>query len=84
MKLLINKHKDPATNNIVLMSTEYFNETENGSSDERLGKYHAYAYNLTLAKKFTDLLSASVQYGHQTQSFGLKMDWVALGFNYSF
>lgn len=65
-------------------ATPYFNETENGSSDERLGKYHSYAYNLTLGKKFTDLLSASVQYGHQTQSFGLKMDWVALGLNYSF
>lgn len=29
MRLLINKHKDPVTGNIALMSTEYLNETEN-------------------------------------------------------
>ena len=29
MRLLVNKHKDPVTGNIALMSTEYLNETEN-------------------------------------------------------
>lgn len=33
MRLLVNKHKDPVTGNIVLMSTEYLNETENITYD---------------------------------------------------
>ncbi len=61
-----------------------FNESDYGSADERLSKFHATAYSLGLEKKFTKNLSANIHYAKEKQSFGLKMDWVSFGLNYSF
>ncbi len=61
-----------------------FNESDYGSADERLGQFHGLAYSLGLEKKFTKNLNASFHYAREKQSFGLKMDWVSLGLNYSF
>ncbi len=61
-----------------------FNESDYGSADERLSKFHGLAYSLGLEKKFTKKLSVNVHYAKEKQSFGLKMDWVSLGLNYSF
>lgn len=61
-----------------------FDETQYGSSDERLGKYHGITYSLALTKELTKKLSINSQIATQEQSNGLEMKWVALGLGYSF
>lgn len=66
-------------------SVDYtFNETNYGSADERLSKFHALAISIGLEKKFTDALSCNIHYAQEKQSFGLSMKWVSVGLNYSF
>ncbi len=61
-----------------------FNQSDYGSADERLSKFHGLTYSLGFEKKFTKNLNANIHYAREKQSFGLKMDWVSLGLNYSF
>jgi len=61
-----------------------FNETDYGSADERLSKFHSVAYSLGIEKEFTKSLSGNIHYAQESQSFGLDMKWVSLGFNYNF
>lgn len=61
-----------------------FNETDYGSSDERLSDFHSLAVSIGVEKKISDALSLNVHYAQEKQSFGLSMKWVSVGLNYSF
>lgn len=61
-----------------------FNEKDYASTDERLSKFHAFAYSIGLEKKFTKSILANIHYAKEKQSFGLNMNWVSFGLTYSF
>jgi hypothetical protein len=65
-------------------SDNIFNETEYGSSDERLGNYHGITYSLVLNKEITKKISINTQAATQKQSNGLEMQWLAIGLGFSF
>lgn len=62
----------------------FFNETEYGTADERLGDYHGTAFSLSLEKILGEHLKLNAHAATQKQSFGLDMDWVAIGLVYGF
>lgn len=62
----------------------YFNETEYGTADERLGEYHGTTYALGIEKKIGKDLKLNVHAATQKQSNGLKMAWGAVGLVYGF
>lgn len=65
-------------------SDNTFDETQNGSSDERLGEYHGTTYGMGVAKRITKEISLNTLLATQKQSNGLEMKWIAFGLGYSF
>lgn len=61
-----------------------FNETDFGSSDERLGGFGTVTYSLGLEKKLMRNLKSKVHVAYQKQTIGLEMTWFHLGVNYEF
>jgi hypothetical protein len=66
------------------LSDNIFDETENGSSDERLGKYHSMTYGMGITKHINKDFSLNTQLASQKQSNGLEMKWIAFGLGYNF
>ena len=60
-------------------SDNTFNETQDGSSDERLGEYHSMTYGIGAAKHVTKDVSLNTLLATQHQSNGLNMHWIAFG-----
>lgn len=66
-------------------STDYtFNQTDFGSSDERLGAFHSVTYSLGVEKQVSKKLRLDTFVSNQKQSYGLDLNWVHVGLNYSF
>jgi len=61
-----------------------FNETDFGSSDERLGAFHSMTYSLGIKKQLNKKIRLDAFAATQKQSYGLDFQWVHAGINYSF
>ncbi|MBF0628698.1 MAG: DUF3570 domain-containing protein [Magnetococcales bacterium] len=65
-------------------SGEVFDDSENGSADERLGGFHGWTYGLGVERKLGEAVSLNLHAASQRQSNGLKMTWLSLGLDYNF
>lgn len=65
-------------------SDNTFNETQDGSSDERLGEYHGMTYGIGAKKHVTKDVSLNTLLATQHQSNGLNMHWIAFGIGLSY
>ena len=61
-----------------------FNETDYGTSDQRLSTFDAFACALNIEKRVGHALAFNVSAAYQKQSFGLEMTWFSIGGSYAF
>ena len=61
-----------------------FNQSGYGSADERLGAFYSMTYSLGIEKKVNKKLKLDAFVSKQHQSYGLDLNWVHVGLNYSF